>query len=62
MAEAAEVKVKATVMVSPAKCLGFMGWVFGHKYVKKTLEYEYTDNYCYRCGLPKGSTRKVEQK
>lgn len=33
---------------------GLLGWLFGHKFVKSTLNYEYSSDYCYRCGKQRG--------
>ncbi len=41
-------------MTKAVKCIGFLGWIFGHKFIKNMGMYTYTCDHCYRCGLPKG--------
>ena len=36
------------------KCIGIMGAMFGHKFIKLAGGYSFSSNYCYRCGMPKG--------
>lgn len=37
------------------KCVGIVGRLFGHKFVKTVgWEYVYRSDYCWRCGMPMG--------
>jgi len=37
------------------RCQGILGWLFGHRFFEGTwLTDLYSDNYCSRCGMPKG--------
>ena len=36
------------------KCIGLLGWLFGHKYTKSTLDSAYDWDHCFRCGRQAG--------
>lgn len=38
----------------PTKCIGILGWMFGHKFA--TLDRYHL--HCQRCGMPKGGWAK----
>jgi hypothetical protein len=44
--------------VKPTPCLGILGKLFGHKYVKVVYDLIYRSNYCYRCGRLKNRGEK----
>jgi hypothetical protein len=44
-------------MTNPTKCLGFFGWLRGHKWFKFSLDFYIESDYCLRCGMPKGGWR-----
>ena len=33
------------------KCVGLMGWLFGHRFTVNSGDYSYRLGYCGRCGL-----------
>lgn len=35
-------------------CAGLFGWLFGHKYIKQTLDHTYRWDHCWRCGKRAG--------
>lgn len=45
-----------SVSAMRTKCLGFLGWIFGHSWMDID---GYMHNYCKRCGMPKGGWSNV---
>jgi hypothetical protein len=37
--------------MNPTKCIGIMGWLFGHKFSKAFWD---GADHCWRCGMPRG--------
>ncbi len=42
------------------KCVGLFGWIFGHRFTKNVGNYQYSINYCGRCGMPAGGWNEAK--
>ena len=36
---------------TPVKCVGLLGRLFGHKFIKVSCGWQYRSNHCFRCGF-----------